>query len=239
MLTQLLFGEAFEIKERGEKFSFITNFRDEYHGWVDNKMITALTAEEASLMQKSNFPVTINPITRCITNGETIFLPGGSLLPFYDADKEFAQIGEKIFRVSASDSSTIEKSSDLRTYALAIAQSYIHAPYLWGGKSIFGIDCSGLVQVVMSICGKRISRDASQQVNEGSQVPFLAEAQAGDLAFFDNHEGRIVHVGILLDSTKIIHASGEVKINTIDSQGIQSDDLSEYSHQLRVIKRVL
>ena len=122
---------------------------------------------------------------------------------------------------------------------LKIANMYLNAPYLWGGKSLLGIDCSGLVQVVFSICGLQLPRDASQQVEKGDFVNFLGEAQQGDLAFFDNEAGSIIHVGILLDATQIIHASGWVKIESIDSNGIISSQTGEYTHKLRVIKRLI
>ncbi|MPN27215.1 hypothetical protein SDC9_174643 [bioreactor metagenome] len=122
---------------------------------------------------------------------------------------------------------------------LKIATMYLNAPYLWGGKSLLGIDCSGLVQVVFSICGIQLPRDASQQVEKGDLVNFLGEAQQGDLAFFDNEAGNITHVGILLDATRIIHASGWVKIEKIDNHGIISSQTGEYTHKLKVIKRLI
>jgi cell wall-associated NlpC family hydrolase len=110
---------------------------------------------------------------------------------------------------------------------------------LWGGKSPFGIDCSGFTQVVYKLNGYKLPRDANQQVNLGEPLSFVEEAEAGDLAFFDNEEGRIVHVGILLNNQSIIHASGYVRVDKFDHYGIFNQDTGKYSHTLRVIKRLL
>ena len=117
------------------------------------------------------------------------------------------------------------------------AKFFLNAPYLWGGRTPWGIDCSGLTQQVYKHFGIAILRDASQQATQGKTVNFLAEAKPGDLAFFDNAEGRIIHVGILLSPEEIIHASGRVKIDRIDNEGIYSEELGKRTHQLRIIKR--
>ena len=120
-----------------------------------------------------------------------------------------------------------------------VARSFLHAPYQWGGRTHAGIDCSGFSQAVMRQFGVSLPRDAWQQATEGTTVDFLPAAQTGDLAFFDNDQGRITHVGIMLGNGQIIHASGCVKIDQIDNQGIFSSQLQKHSHKLRIIKRYL
>jgi cell wall-associated NlpC family hydrolase len=115
----------------------------------------------------------------------------------------------------------------------------LNSPYLWGGKSPFGIDCSGFTQMVYKLCGIKILRDAKQQAQQGSALSFIEEAVPGDLAFFDNEEGKIIHVGIVLKNNKIIHASGCVRIDTLDHQGIYNASAKTYTHNLRVIKNIL
>ncbi len=119
------------------------------------------------------------------------------------------------------------------------AYLYLHAPYLWGGKSPFGIDCSGFTQMVFKLNGKLLKRDAYQQAEEGETLSFLEEAEEGDLAFFDNEDGKIIHVGIVLRDFKIIHASGKVRIDSLDHEGIFNSETQKYSHRLRLIKRVI
>ena len=121
---------------------------------------------------------------------------------------------------------------------IEFAKMYLGAPYLWGGRSPLGIDCSGFVQIVFKMAGLILPRDASQQVSHGEAVNFIHEARKGDLAFFGNDEGNIVHVGILIDNSHIIHASGRVRIDMIDHQGIFNDEEKQYTHRLRVIKRL-
>ncbi len=127
----------------------------------------------------------------------------------------------------------------LNDKVINLVSQYLNAPYLSGGKTIFGMDSSGLVQVIFAMCGIPLPRLASLQVEFGQVIDFLFEVKAGDLAFFENDEGKIIHVGILLNSHQIIHSSGFVKIDIIDSQGIISGHTSEYSHKLRVIKRLI
>lgn len=122
------------------------------------------------------------------------------------------------------------------------ALHYIHAPYQWGGRSLQGIDCSGLTQMAYKLCNHKIPRDASQQALEGTLVDFLQHGQCGDLAFFDNAEGKITHVGMLLDNQTIIHASetsGRVGIDRIDQGGIISIALKKRTHNLRMVRRYL
>jgi len=237
MYTQLLFGERVEILEVHERWLFVRNLADNYTGWADRKMILVLSPdEEQRLAHVSSYCVAV-PLLLCdkTISNEKMFLPGGSLLPAYGHGR--FTIGNEVYQISIPSNSNIRETLSERLVNLAL--QYLNAPYLWGGKSIFGIDCSGFVQVLFCICGIQIPRDASQQVEYGRVIDFILEAQAGDLAYFENQEGDIIHVGLLINDHQIIHASGWVKIESIDSQGIISSQTGKYTHTLRVIKRLI
>ena len=236
MSSQLLFGERIEIIEANERWYFIRNLTDNYTGWADKKMIQLLSEDEFQCFEKEPSYCIKVPLIQCdmINTNQKIFLPGGSLMPAYSQGR--CIIDNEIYQISLPVNSHPRDTSPERIVNLAM--QYLNAPYLWGGKSILGIDCSGFMQVIFGMMGIKLSRDASQQVESGRVIDFLFEAVAGDLAFFENTEGKIIHVGLLLSSHSIIHASGSVKIESIDSQGIISSKTGEYTHNLRVIKRL-
>jgi hypothetical protein len=221
MITQLLFGEMYSVLEEQKKWVLIKNTSDQYECWIDRKQHTPIS-EKLELNHK------IGSAFAPLANGDqTWFLPAGSkvnLGEFYIGARKFS-----------FDSSNEEERKDPIFYA----NQLIGAPYLWGGKSILGIDCSGFVQVVYSCSGIQLPRDAHQQAEIGETVDFVETAKAGDLAYFDNEEGRITHVGIMLDGENIIHASGSVRIERIDHEGIYNSENESYSHRLRIVKRVI
>ncbi len=162
----------------------------------------------------------------------------GSTLPSFDGmnfklkNEKFVYNGQAITHGNGND---YDHEKILEKCAL----KYLHAPYLWGGRSPFGIDCSGFTQMVFKLMDVRLKRDAYQQAQQGKDIGFADLAQEGDLAFFENKEGKISHVGIILKNKKIIHASGCVRIDKIDAYGIFNEETKKYSHNLKVIKRVL
>ncbi|MDD2285970.1 MAG: C40 family peptidase [Paludibacter sp.] len=237
MISQLLFGEYVKILEKQDKWFFVENLADNYSGWVNSKMITAVAEADYHKSQKANINRLFRPfnIIYNTRQNQTKFIPGGSLV--YDLKTDDFIAGDETWSLIEPDSAFGGRFNAHRI--IETAMQYINAPYLWGGKTVMGIDCSGLVQVVYAIGGHFLPRDASQQVEQGELVDFLSESLPGDLAFFGNDEGVITHVGILSDNANIIHASGWVKVESIDSQGIISSITGEYTHQLRVIKRII
>lgn len=227
MTTQLLFGDVFEVLDRKGNWLQIQNAYDDYIGWVDNKQQIVISIEEFDKLKKALF--TNDKSGELFLNGELYPLLPASSFPSARAFK----IGYLSFETRLALLPFSENRSDEIS---SIALSYLNAPYLWGGKTPFGIDCSGFTQSVYKIAGIKLKRDASQQATQGETLSFLSEAKVGDLVFFDNEEEKITHVGILLDDNKIIHASGKVRIDTIDHQGIFNAETKSYSHNLRLIK---
>lgn len=237
MVTQLLFGETYSILDNNEEWIKILIEYDKYECWINKKQHTKLSEANFKHLQKSDALYNAS-LTSNVTDNKQKFefpLTLGAKLPFYS--KEKIEFDNHSFTFEGSFSKGSEKKSAKQV--LTTAQSLINSPYLWGGKSPFGIDCSGFTQLVFQMNGYQLPRDASQQVEIGSPLNFVEESSPGDLAFFDNEEGKIVHVGIIIDSERIIHASGKVRIDRFDHYGIHNSDTKKYSHTLRVIKRII
>lgn len=237
MVTQLLFGEFCSIVEKKDSFCLIKNYFDAYSGWVDEKMLSEI--DEQTFMRLSEHPVfrTIAPIADvfCLTDKTIYRLSAGSILPFCDYEKSSFEIAGKTFQIHPSFVTYLPGNS--KENIQETAKLFLNTPYLWGGKNILGIDCSGFVQVVYSLHGFLIPRDARDQEKEGESVLSLTEALPTDLLFFEKN-GKIIHVGIYMGDGKVIHASGKVRIDKIDERGIYNDDSRAYTHQLAAIKRI-
>jgi len=250
MMTQLLFGELFEVLEEQDNWTQIRNLTDGYVGWCTTKMLTLLPPSVLEGLRATSPHVTEALLVSCTHHRKSVpplFLPAGSRLYDYNASTgAFSIFGlcdnpaEKTTWTLDPNSLTSNASSldlALPSKIIRMALCFINAPYLWGGKSILGIDCSGLTQVSASVHGVYLPRDARDQALLGETVS-LSEALPGDLAFFSNPEGRIVHVGMLLDKDRILHASGCVHLDRLDNDGIFSETLNRHTHTLDSIKRI-
>jgi cell wall-associated NlpC family hydrolase len=231
-VSQLLFGETYEILEWQEKWAQVRTSSDGYEGWIARLQVKLLGHIDYNILQSSSSAITYRAVTQAwkTPDNSVLYLPATSSLVFLTGTTSVIN-NEKYELVG-------ETGNDFADLAEA-ACSYLNTPYQWGGRTHFGIDCSGFTQAIYRMYGMQLKRDASQQATQGIAVDFVTEVQTGDLAFFDNPEGRITHVGILLNADTIIHASGQVKIDRFDCEGIYSSDLKRYTHKLRIIKRYL
>lgn len=239
MVNQLLFGEVYSILETIGAWCRIESGIDQHSGWIETNCLHPIS-EKDYIKYLSDRQYVLKSLTKAFytKHGKSGFwiLPG-STLPEYNTENRHFNIGDE--ELFLEESNEEEPQPDIRQAILDTAHSYLHSPHLWGGRSLFGIDCSGFTQIVYKINGKRIPRETSQQVKQGNLVPFLEESKPGDLAFFDNDKGVICHAGILISKNKVIHASCKVRIDLIDHQGIHRSDMNEYTHKLRVIKSIL
>lgn len=231
-VSQLLFGEHFKIIALTAKWAQIEMAYDGYSGWIDKKQFQSIT--EAHYTHLNEVPCVLNAdlIDFISTpNNELTPIPLGASLSFLENEElnmcNYSFEGRKV--CGQKPKSEIIKSAFM----------YLNTPYLWGGKTPFGIDCSGFTQMVYKLNGVQLLRDASQQATLGEPLSFIEESEPGDLAFFDNEEGNIIHVGIMMENNYIIHASGKVRIDRLDHLGIYNADINRHTHKLRVIKKII
>jgi len=233
MVSQLLFGDHFKVLEIKMNWLYIQLAFDGYQGWIDKKQVIEINESFYDSLQKE-IPIYQYEILQSITLKDKSLMPisFGARLPFYK-DKQF-KINELNFILDTEVISGKQPKSNL----VETAFYYLNTPYLWGGKSIFGIDCSGFTQMVYRLNGYKLYRDASQQAKQGEVLSFIEESEPGDLAFFDNSDGFITHVGIILPNNYIIHASGKVRLDRLDQSGIFNEETNRHTHNLRVIKKI-
>jgi hypothetical protein len=232
IVSQVLFGEHFEILEQLKQWSRIKMQYDHYEGWVDSKQYQIIS--ESDYNQLSADPVILNAdLIEYITAPSNLLLPIplGSSLSFLSN----YEINTSKFNFEGTTVTGIKDKKGLINTSFL----YLNAPYLWGGKTPFGIDCSGFTQMVYKLNGHKLLRDASQQATQGEALSFIEESEPGDLAFFDNEEGNIIHVGIIMEDNYVIHASGKVRIDRLDHLGIYNAETNKHTHKLRVIKKII
>ncbi len=236
MVSQLLYGEIVHIlSKNGKNWRRVECLHDGYIGWVDPKQLCDFDEKELSMYQGA--PIHSLDLVNSVYNADrTVPIMIGSSLYRFDGITTKTPMGKYSYNGQTLDS-TMEFNR--KNMLVKLGLKYLHAPYLWGGRSLFGIDCSGLTQILYKMIGIPLPRDAKDQIHCGESVDFVSSAEPGDLAFFVNQEGRIHHVGMLIEPNRILHASGEVKVDYLDHEGIYRKKRRAYSHKLRIIKRIL
>lgn len=225
--SQILYGDTFKITDRRKDWVKIRLAWDGYEGWVTTHQVKFIEKEDYEMLNSKAFIGSTHLFDLVHQSSEESFpIPMGSDLRALDLLNQWTD----------TPHSTSQKSKEL---LVKTAYQYLNAPYLWGGKTPLGIDCSGLTQMVYKMHGIPLKRDASLQAEQGTTLSFIEESEPGDLAFFDNNEGEIIHVGILLKNHYILHAHGQVRIDRIDQTGIFNSSTHSHSHKLRFIKSML
>tara|TARA_B100001146_G_scaffold222761_1_gene235798 strand:+ start:5600 stop:6349 length:750 start_codon:yes stop_codon:yes gene_type:complete len=227
MVTQVLYGECFKVLETRKKWCRIRLAFDRYEGWMDRKQFRFLKESEYTSNVALPAKITSDLVSHISTESQQLMvLPMG------------CEVQHTQLLKHQHEGATIEKTMP-KAQLVTTALLYLNAPYLWGGKTPFGIDCSGFTQMVYKLNGYALLRDASQQATQGEPLSFIEESEPGDLAFFDNTEGAITHVGIIMKDNYIIHAHGHVRVDRLDHTGIFNYEKRTHTHKLRVIKRII
>ena len=234
MISQLLFGETYQVLERLEKWVLIRNDFDDYEGYIDINQFHRIETSYYEQILNSEFKICTDLFSKILYKKKNLNIPIGSILPItstelFEMAEQFAFIGE------SKNSGEKYNFEQLKNISL----KYLNTPYLWGGKGPLGIDCSGFVQQVFKISGYSLYRDAWQQYSQGEKIDKLNASQPGDVAFFENEHKKISHVGIILDENQIIHASGYVRLDKLDEKGIFNIQTELHTHKLAGIKRFI
>jgi len=236
MVSQLVFGERVQGLEQQGNWLKIRNESDAYEGWATSYMLTSVSGSQANgtpfyRFISSNEPVLFDE------SGRSMHLPIGAVIPSAEPymSKDHLQIGERRWRIYQDALFLSINPSEL----LSFAQRLLYTPYLWGGRSSYGIDCSGFTQLCYKVCGIAIPRDSGQQWKAAKQISW-ASRKPTDLVFFNqNGKPNISHVGILMNANEIIHASGRVRIDSIQAEGIIRKSDQKLTHQFVGIGRFI
>lgn len=235
MISQLLFGEHYTVLEVSDDSNWLSvkNAFDGYEGWIDMKQHHPISHAYFNQIDSSEYKICTDLVAKILFKQQLSHITCGAILPLLN-NPIFKDEENVAFNGAAKSLHQKLGAASM----IAIAEKYLNTPYLWGGRSPFGVDCSGFIQVAFRIAGYSLPRDSADQILKGQEVPF-AEHQPGDLAFFTNKEGKMNHVGLLIGNEQIIHASGKVRVDSIDKKGILNSDQNKYTHQLFKVKRVM
>ncbi|MDA0779257.1 MAG: NlpC/P60 family protein [Bacteroidetes bacterium] len=225
VLSEVLYGEIFQILKVKKHFSQVC-LSDKTTGWIENSQFIEISTADFEKLSKQTPKISANLVEFIYKDAQILFpIPIGSIV------QHTAFLGHQF---EGKTSGSKPEKNNIRTMAFM----FVNTPFRKGGKSPFGMDADGFVQTVYALCGFALPRTAVEQAEKGIVLSFIEEAEIGDLAFFDDDEGNIVHVGIILEHNHIIHAHGQVRVDRLDQTGIFNPELRTHTHKLRLIKSI-
>ncbi len=235
-VTQLLFGDHYEVlaTSTDAKWVQIKIYADKCEGWLELKQHHATSKEYFHQINQTDYKITLDVASTVLYKKSPLTIVMGSIVPI--SNSELFKIEEQFAFNGESKGLGQKRDAD---FLKSIAKKYLSSPYQWGGKSPFGIDATGFVQMAYKLAGYSLYRDARQQSMQGKKLRTFEEARLGDLAFFADKGDAIRHVGIILDDNKLIHAYGQVRIDPITEEGTLHSDSKVYTHYLHSIRRII
>lgn len=235
-VTQLLFGDHYEVirASKDKKWLHIKMAADQCEGWLDVNQHHTITSEYFDQINLADFKITIEVSSWILYKKNPLAIVMGSIVPIsaselFKMEEQFAFNGE---------SKALSQRRDF-DFIKMIALRYLHAPHQWGGRSPYGIDAAAFSQLVFKIGGYSLPRFLSQQVLHGKKVDSLSQTKPGDIVFFQDKAGKIIHTGILLEEDKIIHVLGRVRIDHLLEEGILNQETKIFSHTLSSFRRII
>lgn len=236
MISQLLFGEHYKVLSYSDdnKWVSIENHYDQYTGWVAANQHNEISPEYFDQVTESDYKICLDIFSTILYRKSPITIPIGSIIPI--STNELFKMEERL--AFAGEAKSLRQKREFE-YIKQVALKFLNAPYLWGGRTPLGIDCSGFVQVVFKIGGFELYRDTSQQVEQGVEIKGIEACIPGDLAFFKNSNGSVDHVGIIIEDNKILHASGRVRIDNLSVDGITDKVTGLVTHSDMLFRRII
>lgn len=236
MVSQLLFGEHYKVIEYSadNEWVHIENHFDTYKGWIPSNQHNNITEEYFEQINESEYKICLDISSTILYQKSPVNIVMGSIIPI--STNELFKMEEQLAFGGESKSVLVKREFE---FIKTVGMKLLNTPYLWGGRSPYGIDCSGFVQLIFKVGGYRLARDSKDQALQGAEIQKFEEAAPGDLVFFSNDKGKVDHVAMLLEGDQVIHSSGKVRIDTISGEGIHHAETNQITHSNPSIRRVL
>ena len=226
-LTQALFGETVKLFHEEEGWAWVQLGRDGYVGYVNGN---ALSSQVSVPTHRVAVPSTFMYPEASLKTQPAIHLTLNAQVTVKAENGAYSQLSNGRFVFTAH----LKRVDDVEADFVAVAEMFRHVPYYWGGKSVHGLDCSGLVQLSLEACGQTALRDSDMQeatLGERLMVNDLDALKRGDLVFWDGH------VGIMTDERTLLHANGHHMMVVAEPLKEAVDRIAARYGQLTCVRR--